>query len=264
MGVLIAVLSFVITSQGAVLGLLISVAIAIGVGICVGIVNATLVERVQISPVIATIATLGILQGIGLLLRPTAAGTISTDVTNALTATVWAIPWALIVVTVVFVILDRLLRSTGQGLRLRAIGLNPQFAYRLGVNAPLLRQFAYVGCAILAAIAGVMLAGQVGIGDSTVGNQFTLLAIAAPILGGASLLGGRGTFIGCLMGAVLLGMAQALPTILGLTDGSSFILVGGLTLIALLVYSSGATAAVRNAVRTIARKLGAGRTASAS
>jgi ribose transport system ATP-binding protein len=262
MGVTVALLSFVVQSTSLIGGLIISIAVAIGVGIAVGLVNATLVERIKISPVIATIATLGILQGVGLLLRPTAAGTISLELTNGLTSKVSFIPWPLIVLAVLFVIADQALRSTGHGLRLRATGLNPQFAYRLGVNAPRLRQFSYIVCAIFAAIAGVLLAGQVGVGDSTVGNQYTLLAIAAPILGGASLLGGRGTFIGCMLGAILLAMAQTMPAMLGLGDGASFILTGALTLIALLIYTTGAARAVRTYARTAWRKLMPARSAS--
>jgi ribose transport system ATP-binding protein len=144
----------------------------------------------------------------------------------------------------VFVLADLGITRTGRGLRLRAVGLNPLFAYRLGENAPRLRQLAYVGCAILAALAGVLLAAQVGIGDSTVGNQYTLLAVAAPILGGASLLGGRGSFVGCLVGSVLLALALALPTVLSLSDGTGYLLAGGLTLLALLVYTSSAWAAM--------------------
>jgi ribose transport system ATP-binding protein len=255
MGVTVALLSFVVQSSGLIDGLLVSVAVAIGVGLAVGIVNATIVERIHISPVIATIATLGILQGVGLLLRPKAAGSISASLTNGLTKQAWIFPIALLVVAAFFVASDVVLRSSGWGLRLRAVGLNPQFASRLGVNAALLRQLSYVGCAVLAALAGVLLAGQVGVGDSTVGGQYTLLSIAAPILGGASLLGGRGTFVGCLLGAVLLAMAQTLPTVLSLSDGASFLLTGGLTLIALLIYTRGASAAVRAYGRTALRKL---------
>ncbi|WP_259312988.1 ATP-binding cassette domain-containing protein [Capillimicrobium parvum] len=255
MGVTVALLSFIVTTTSLIGGLVVSILVAIGVGIVVGSVNATLVERVRISPVIATIATLGILQGIGLLLRPTAAGSISLDLTNGLTSKISFIPWPMVVLAVLFLIADRLLRSTGQGLRLRATGLNPQFAYRLGVNAPRLRSLSYVVCSILAAFAGILLAGQVGVGDSTVGNQYTLLAIAAPILGGASLLGGRGTFIGCMLGAILLAMAQTMPTTLGLGDGASFILTGALTLIALLIYTTGAAKAARTYGRTIVRKV---------
>jgi ribose transport system ATP-binding protein len=250
MGVMVALMSFAVTSSSLAAGVVISLLVALALGLAVGLGNATLVERIRISPVIATIATLGILQGIGLQLRPTAAGSISLALTDALTAKVWIFPWVLLALAGIFLAADWLLRSTGIGLRLRAVGLNPNFAYRLGVNAPRLRELSYVGCSVMAAIAGMILAGQVGIGDSTVGNQFTLLAIAAPVLGGASLLGGHGSFVGCLLGAVVLALAQTLPPTLGLNDAASYLLTGGLTLVALLVYSSGAATAVRTYVRT--------------
>jgi ribose transport system ATP-binding protein len=128
-------------------------------------------------------------------------------------------------------------------------------AYRLGENAPRQRQLAYVACAVLAAIAGVMLAAQVGVGDSTVGSTYTLLAVAAPILGGASLLGGRGSFIGCLVGSVLLATSLALPTVLSLSDGTSFLLTGGLTLLALLIYTRSAWVVIGRSARLLRVRL---------
>jgi ribose transport system ATP-binding protein len=103
----------------------------------------------------------------------------------------------------------------------------------------------YVVAAIVAGIAGIVVAGQVGTGDATVGNGYTLLAIAAPVLGGASLLGGRGSFLGCLVGALMLGLATQIVPALKLSDAVSYLLIGGLTLIALLAYSSGGGGAFR-------------------
>jgi ribose transport system ATP-binding protein len=255
MGVTVALMSFVVSNSSLVAGIVVSLGIALGFGFVVGAVNATLIERIRMSPVIATIATLGILEGVGLQLRPTAAGAISTHLTDALTNKLWVFPWVLLVLAALFVAADWLLRSSGHGLRVRTVGLNPQFAFRLGVNAPRLRALSYVGSGILAAAAGVLLAGQVGVGDSTVGNQYTLLAIAAPVLGGASLLGGYGSFVGCLLGAIVLALAQTLPTTLGLNDAASYLLTGALTLVALLVYSSGAAGAVRTYARTVSHKV---------
>lgn len=258
MGVQVAIMSYV--STGGTLGgsLLIAIGAAIGFGIVLGAVNAFLIEVTRISPVIATIATLGILQGIGLMLRPTAGGTINLSLTDALTRQVWIFPAPLIALFVLFLGADWLMRSTNYGLRVRAVGMNPQFAYRLGVNAPRLRTVSYIACAVLAAVAGIVLAGQVGTGDSTVGNQYTLLAIAAPVLGGASLAGGYGSFLGCILGAIVLGLAQVLPTTLGLDDAASYLLTGGLTVIALLIYTTGATAQARTALRSLTAGLARG------
>jgi ribose transport system ATP-binding protein len=249
MGVTVAVMSFWVTEANAAAGILIALAIAVGLGVLIGTVNAVIVERIHISPVIATIAMLGVLQGVGLILRPTAAGTISLHVSSALTKQVGPFPLPILVVAGVFVLADAGLNRSGRGLRIRAVGLNALYAYRLGENAPRIRQIAYIGCAALAGVAGVLLASQVGVGDSTVGNQYTLLAIAAPILGGASLLGGRGSFVGCLVGGLLLATSQSLSTVLSLSDGTSFLLTGGLTLLALLIYTQSAWLVLGRAVR---------------
>jgi ribose transport system ATP-binding protein len=256
MSVTVCLLSFWVQTGSTAVALVLALAIGVGAGILVGIGNATLIERLEVSPVIATIATLGILQGVGLTLRSTPGGVIDPALTELLTRQVWVFPLPLLALCVVFVVADALLRTTGTGLRLRAVGLNPQFTYRLGVDAPRLRRLSYVLCAALAGVAGVILAGQVGVGDPTVGDQYILLAIAAPIIGGASLLGGRGTFVGCALGSVLLALGLTLPTTLGLGEGWNFILTGGLTLLALAIYTQGAGAAVHRRAHGVVRRLG--------
>lgn len=229
--------SFWATSAGgapAVGGALAGAAVC---GVAVGLVNAWLIEGRGLSPVIATIASLGLASGVALVLRPTASGTISPALTDYLTKKVGYVPAPLIVLVVLLVIGDLALRHTGIGLRIRAVGLNGVFAYRLGTNAVLVRSSAYVVCAVLAALAGVLLAAQVGVGDPATGNGFTLLAIAGPVLGGASLLGGRGSLVGTALGAVLLVLAQSLVPVLGISDATSFLFTGGLTLLGLLIYS---------------------------
>jgi ribose transport system ATP-binding protein len=175
-----------------------------------------------------------------------------------LTKQVWVFPLPLLVLGVLFFAADRLLRTTGTGLRLRAVGLDGQFAYRLGVDAPRLRRLSYVLCAALAGVAGVVLAGQVGVGDPSVGDPYVLLSVAAPIVGGASLLGGRGTFVGCGLGAVLLALGLTLPTTLSLGEGWDSILTGALTLVALAIYTQGVSSAISKRTRRALRRLAPG------
>jgi ribose transport system ATP-binding protein len=255
MSVTVCLLSYWVTSGPTAVALMLALAVGIGVGTLIGIGNAALIERLHVSPVIATIATLGLLQGIGLTLRPTPAGLVDPGLADLLTKQVWVFPVPLLVLGVLFVVADRLLRTTGTGLRLRAVGLDGQFAYRLGVDAPRLRQFSYVLCAALAGVAGVILAGQVTVGDPSVGDQYVLLAIAAPIVGGASLLGGRGTFVGCGLGAILLALGLTLPTTLSLGEGWDSILTGALTLVALAIYTQGVSTAVGQGTRRAVRRL---------
>ena len=96
------------------------------------------------------------------------------------------------------------------------------------------RAGSYLVCSCMAALAGMLLAAQVGIGDPNAGNSFTLLAIAAPVLGGAALSGGHGSLVGAAIGAFILVVSQALVSVLGLSDGASYLFAGGLTLLALL------------------------------
>jgi ribose transport system ATP-binding protein len=93
---------------------------------------------------------------------------------------------------------------------------------------------AYVVCSAIAAVAGLVVAAQVGIGDATVGSTYTLLAITAPVLGGALLTGGRGTFSGSALGALVLAITLSVVVFIGLATGLAFVLIGALTLAALV------------------------------
>ena len=236
MSLSVVVMSFVVNTGGMLPNLFIAIGAAIMLGVVVGLINAWLVERMKLSAVIATIATLGIVTGVALTLRPTPGGAISYELMSGITRSIGIFPIALLVLAVLVIVGDILLRRTGFGLRVRAVGINGLYADRLGIRATAIRSGAYVLCAVLAAIAGVLLAAQVGIGDASVGEIYTLLAIAAPVIGGASLLGGRGTLIGALLGAVLLALLMTLATVLRISQGVNLLFIGGVTLIALLTY----------------------------
>ena len=232
-------LSFVAGSGGLAHVLVVALLVAVGVGLAVGATNALLIEGAKVTPVIATIATLGASTGIALMLRPTAGGLISDQLGRVFKNGPGFLPWLLIAVGGMVMVGDLVLWRSGTGLLVRAVGLNPVRAQRLGLPMQRLRIASYLVCGVLAAIAGVTVAAQISIGDATVGGNYTLLAIAAPVLGGASLLGGRGSFLGCLVGALVLALTQNLPQILGISDALGFLFTGLLTLGALLAYSTG-------------------------
>ena len=234
----VVTLSFAIGAGGALGVGLLALLIASGVGLAVGAANALLIEGAKVTPVIATIATLGAAGGTALMLRPTSGGLMSEGLSTVFKEGVWFLPWPLVALVPMIVAADLMLWRTGVGLSVRAMGLSPHIAERLGQPTRRLRIIAYLTCGVLAAFAGVAVAAQVNIGDATVGGNFTLLAIAAPVLGGASLSGGRGSFLGCLIGAIVLALSQSLPQILGIADAMGFLFTGLLTLAALLAYSS--------------------------
>ena len=91
--------------------------------------------------------------------------------------------------------------SVAPGLALRAVGSDETRAHRLGARVNVTHVSAYVLCSLFAAAGGMMLASQVGVGDPRIGVNYTLTSITAVVLGGASIFGGRGSFIGALLGA---------------------------------------------------------------
>lgn len=237
MSLSVVVMSYLVQTGGLFPSLLIAVGAAVVLGVVVGLINAWLVEKMKLSAVIATIATLGIVTGIALTLRPSPGGAISYELMEGLTDCLGIFPIPLLVLVIMAIVGDLALRRTGLGLRVRAVGINGLFANRLGIRVTAIRAGAYVLCAVLASIAGILLAGQVGIGDPSVGGIYTLLAIAAPVIGGASLLGGRGTFIGALLGSIMLALLMTLATVLRISQGVNLIFIGGVTLVALLTYA---------------------------
>jgi ribose transport system ATP-binding protein len=211
-------------------------------------VNAGLIRKVGLPSIIATLAALSVMQGISLQLRTVPGGEINYDVLEALNTSVGFMPVAFIGVLVLAVAWDLwLYRSTG-GLTARAVGLDESSSRRLGAPTERIHWRAFVLCSLLATVAGFFLAAQVGIGDARVGSGYALTSIAAAVLGGASLLGGKGSFVGAVVGAVFLSLIvnilplpNILPGFLQEWSGSgalTYISIGGLTLLALVLYQA--------------------------
>jgi ribose transport system ATP-binding protein len=122
-------------------------------------------------------------------------------------------------------------------LKLRAVGFREDAAKRNGVHINIVHLRAYLLSGVLAVIAGFFLSSEVGVGHPVIGSGYTLTSIAAAVLGGASLAGGRGSFVGAMLGALFFTLTVNVITLLGLTTGAGIITSGVLTLFAVLLYS---------------------------
>jgi ribose transport system ATP-binding protein len=122
-------------------------------------------------------------------------------------------------------------------MELRAIGSNEVAAHRLGARVDRSVILAYMLCALFTSISGLLLAGQVGIGDPAVGANYTLQSISAVVLGGASIFGGRGSFLGALAGVLLVQEITSATGFLGLGSAWQYWLPGLLILLAAALYS---------------------------
>jgi ribose transport system ATP-binding protein len=207
----------------------------VGVGLATGVLNATLIRVLGLPSIIATLGTLSILQGVSLLLRNHPEGAISRDFANAMTKSVGFMPIAFIGVAVLAVAWDVWLYRSRAGLSMRAVGLDETSARRLGTNTGRVVFMAFVVCSLLAVVAGFFSAALIQTGSPIIGG-YALQSIVAAVLGGASLAGGRGSFVGALLAALFLSlMLNVLPLLKQPTEYGQ-IAIGALTLLALLLY----------------------------
>jgi ribose transport system ATP-binding protein len=234
----VVVASFVLGPDESWPAMLLGMLFVIGVALGVGAVNVVLIRWLKLSSIIATLATYSALQGVSLWLRPIPEGAISFEYVDKLLYSVGFMPVALIVIAVIAVIADVWLYRTPGGLAARAMGLDEEAAARRGVRVAYLFTRAFFITAFAAAIGAFFLAAQIQVGDPTAGLSFTLTSIAAAVLGGASLLGGRGSFIGALIGALFLNVIINILPFLGWSAAYGRITVGLLTLVALSFYQA--------------------------
>ncbi|WP_329138508.1 ATP-binding cassette domain-containing protein [Streptomyces sp. NBC_01476] len=202
------------------------VAVCLLLGAAVGLVNAGLIVYARFAPVLATLITFILGQGVAYLIRSTPAGNVDGRISAHLSWLQGPVPLVTIVCVVVVVLGELVLRRTVGGMKLRAVGSDPVRAHRLGINVRGTLVGAYVASGVLAAVAGVFLYAVVGIGDATIGQNYLLLSISAVVLGGASIYGGRASLVGTVLGALLLELFVASIPFLGVQPAWQQILPG--------------------------------------
>ena len=173
-----------------------------------------LITKLNLPAIVVTLATFIGLQGVSLLLRPRPKGMISNSLSDVFGYTVFGIPAAMILAVVVVIGFEFTLFRHAAGRQLRSVGSNLLASNRLGVDGGRVTRIAFAATGLLTGIAGLMLAGQIGIGSGTTGVDFSLMSITAVVLGGVSVAGGRGSAICVVLGAA---MVQAT------TSASSFL-----------------------------------------
>jgi ribose/xylose/arabinose/galactoside ABC-type transport system permease subunit len=229
--------SYTMTPEASSWGLVPGALALVGVGLAVGIFNALLIRVFRLPSIIATIGTLSILQGASLWLRDHPEGSISSDAVDTLTTSWSFVPVAFIGVVVLALLADAWLYRTRAGMSLRAVGLDETSARRLGMSTGRIVILAFVVCSAMASIAGFYLAAEVQIGSPIIGN-FALESIAAGVLGGASLAGGRGSFFGTLLAALFLSLIDNVLPLFHQPTEYAEMTIGVLILLALVLYQA--------------------------
>ncbi|HWU46929.1 MAG TPA: ABC transporter permease [Humibacter sp.] len=217
--------------------------VAVAVGALIGLVNGVLVSRLKVAPFIATLGMLYAVRGAALL------------ITNGLTYNNLAgkpelgntgfdwlgfnslldIPIGVIVMVVVALIGSIVLNRTVFGRWLYASGGNERAAELSGVPVKRVKVWVYVASGVCAAIAGLILSSELTSASPTAGSSYELTAIAAVVIGGAALTGGRGNVRGTLLGAFVIGFLSDGLVIVGVSSYWQTVFTGAVIVFAVLL-----------------------------
>jgi ribose transport system permease protein len=168
-----------------------------------GALNGVIIATTRLQPFIVTLATWSVLGGVAILILPQEGGTVSPDLSTWMTGSVAGVPKSVIGVVALFAIWTWM-RWTRFVLDLKAIGSDERRAELVGVRVVRRKIQTYALSAVLAALAGVWLAGQSGGGSPVIGNDYILESVAAVVIGGTSIFGGVGSAAATIAGAIAL------------------------------------------------------------
>lgn len=224
------------TVDNAVLPQIILLSLALG--LVVGAINGYLVVKRQVSPFLATLAMMIVLQGLRFYYTQGAPGGSLPQALRFLgTGHLFGVPVNIIVVLVVLLIASVLLAKTVLGRKIYIVGGNPRSAELVGIYSGRVTMFCYIASSVLAALAGLMLVGFVGSVDNWVGRGYELDSIVAAVIGGIALTGGKGSPINSVLGAILLMITFNFVLIIGLPVQAQFVIKGVVIIAAAALFS---------------------------
>lgn len=216
------------------------------IGLAVGAANGLLISILRLQPFLVTLATWSILSGASLLILPIDGGSLPGGwmwFGNAgflgLSTSVW--------ILVVLCAFWAWFRRTSLGLVIRAAGSNERSAYLSGVSVTGVNVLTYGLSGVFAAFAALYLTTQTGAGSPTIGKDYILPSVAAAVIGGISLFGGRGGLSGTIVGAYILTIIGNLVFVLSISSYWQPIVSGLILLAAVLASSLAERTAERNA-----------------
>ncbi len=215
---------------------LVGVAATLLVAAGIGFLNGLGIAALRVHPLIMTLAMATLLQGLLVIVAGGSAITVRNPVVEWLgSARPAGVPVGILLWLVVSAGVLVLLHRTAAGARIFALGTSPLAARLSGVDIGRTTVLLYTLSGLAAGIAGVLVLGMNRQGYVGIGDPYLLTSIAAVVLGGTSILGGRGTYAGTIPGAILLVTITALITVVNASPGWRSILFGGLILGLLLL-----------------------------
>jgi rhamnose transport system permease protein len=195
------------------LGSAAAIALAVGIGAALGLINGVLVAFARVPSIVATLGTMSIYRSVltehagGVTVNTGSLPTWMVDLPRSTVLSIgsYEIRTMFAMALLVVVVLYLCLQYTSAGRQLYALGSNPEAAVQVGLNGRRIQLVAFTTCGALAGLAGFLWVGRFGTINVSAGSGLELAAVAAVVVGGVSTLGGSGTVLGAFMGAVLIG-----------------------------------------------------------
>lgn len=207
-------------------------------GVLIGSISGYLVAYRKIASFIVTLAMMSMIRGAGYLLSkgaPVSVGPHSADILALGAKNILGVPIAAILLLGVFIILYVLLKYNVFGRIILAIGSNEEAVRLSGIAVKRTKFVVYIICAVMASLAALLMVGRTGVGTPNIGIGLELDAIAAVVIGGASLAGGKGSVLNTLLGVFILSM---IGNVMNLLDITSYLqqIIKGIIIVAAVLF----------------------------
>jgi ribose transport system permease protein len=207
-------------------------------GVLIGSVSGYLVSIRRMAPFIATLALMTIVRGLGFIISkgtPVILEESGESLKNFGSNYLLGIPYPVILLFIVFIFVYLVLKYTVFGRLIIAIGSNEESVRLSGINVWIYKFSVYSICGAFAAIAGIISTSRTGVGSPILGVGLELDAIAAVVIGGASLKGGKGTAVNTLLGIIILGMIGNIMNLMNVPGYPQQVIKGLIIIIAVLL-----------------------------
>lgn len=207
-------------------------------GAVLGAINGIIIAKGKVAPFIATLATMTIYRGLTLVYtegKPISGLGDSLSFQLLGKGYFLGIPVPIVTMILAFAILYFILKKTTFGRRVYAVGGNEEASKLSGINTDRIKIYVYSLTGALAALAALILTSRLNSAQPTAGNMFELDAIAAVVLGGTSLTGGRGWIVGTVIGALIIGVLNNGLNLIGVSSFFQQVVKGLVILVAVLL-----------------------------
>src|SRR3984885_2733602 len=214
----------------------IAIIAAVAAGAVIGFVHGPVIPYLRINAPITTLATMEVVRGLGFIVSHGQAVGVSSDTFIALGGlSMFGISLPIWVTLLCFIVFGVLLNQTVYGRNTLAIGGNPEASRLAGINVERTRVYIFLVQGAVTALAGVILASRITSGQPNAAEGFELNVISACVLGGVSLLGGRATISGVVIGVLIMGTVENVMNLLNIDAFYQYLVRGAILLAAVLL-----------------------------